>query len=68
MANSVFKKIQVVGTSPNSYAEATANAVARLAESEKNMSWFEVAELRGAIRDGKIHEFQVTLNVGIKVD
>jgi len=68
MANSLFKKIQVVGTSPNSYAEATANAVAKLAESEKNMSWFEVAELRGAIRDGKIHEFQVTLNVGIKVD
>jgi len=68
MAHSMFKKIQVVGTSPNSYAEATANAVARLAQSEKNMSWFEVAELRGAIRDGKIHEFQVTLNVGIKVD
>ncbi len=68
MANSVFKKIQVVGTSPNSYAEATANAVAKLAQTEKNMSWFEVAELRGAIRDGKIHEFQVTLNVGIKVD
>lgn len=68
MANTVFKKLQVVGTSPNSYAEATANAIAKLAQSEKNMSWFEVAELRGAIRDGKVQEFQVTLNVGIKVE
>jgi flavin-binding protein dodecin len=68
MANSVFKKIQVVGTSPTSFAEATANAVARLAQSEKNLSWFEVAELRGAIRDGRVHEYQVTLNVGAKME
>ncbi len=68
MANSVFKKIQVVGTSPKSYAEATANAVAKVSETEKNLSWFEVAELRGAIRDGKVHEYQVTLNVGAKLE
>lgn len=68
MANSVFKKLQVVGTSPNTYAEATANAVAKIAETEKNLSWFEVVELRGAIRDGKVHEYQVTLNVGAKIE
>lgn len=68
MANSVFKKLQVVGTSPKSYAEATANAVAKIAETEKNLSWFEVVELRGAIRDGKVQEYQVTLNVGAKLD
>ncbi len=68
MANSVFKKIQVVGTSPKSYAEATANAVAEVAKTEKNLSWFEVTELRGAIRDGKVHEYQVTLNVGAKLE
>jgi len=68
MANSVFKKIQVVGTSPISYAEATANAVAKVAQTEKNLSWFEVAELRGAIRDGKVQEYQVTLNIGAKLE
>ncbi len=68
MANSVFKKLQVVGTSPNTYAEATANAVAKLAQTEKNLSWFEVVELRGAIRDGKVQEYQVTLNVGAKIE
>jgi flavin-binding protein dodecin len=44
----VYKKIEIVGTSP--------------------VSWFEVAEQRGAIRDGKVTEFQVTLKVGFKVD
>jgi len=68
MANNVFKKIQVVGTSPNTYAEATANAVAKVAQTEKNLSWFEVTELRGAIRDGKVYEYQVTLNVGAKLE
>jgi len=58
----------VVGTSPNTYAEATANAVAKLAQTEKNLSWFEVVELRGAIRDGKVQEYQVTLNVGAKIE
>ncbi len=68
MAHSVFKKIQVVGTSPESYAKATANAVAKLAQTEKNLSWFEVTELRGAIRDGQVHEYQVTLNIGAKLE
>jgi dodecin len=65
--NSTYKKIEVVGTSPESYAKATASAVAKLAETEKHLSWFEVVELRGAIRDGKVTEFQVTLNVGARL-
>jgi dodecin len=68
MPNSVFKKIQVVGTSPESYAKATSNAIAKLAQTEKNLSWFEVVEFRGAIRDGQVSEYQVTLNVGAKIE
>jgi flavin-binding protein dodecin len=32
------------------------------------MSWFEVAEQRGSIKDGKVNEFQVTIRVGFKVE
>ena len=67
MTDNTYKKIEVVGTSPESYAKATANAVAKLSETEKHLSWFEVVELRGAIRDGKVAEYQVTLNVGAKL-
>jgi flavin-binding protein dodecin len=57
---SVYKKIEVVGTSPTSFADATRVAVEEAAKTMRHMSWFEVAEQRGAIRDGKVTEFQVT--------
>ena len=68
MSSSTYKKIELVGTSPNSYAEATRNAVEKASETLHGLSWFEVSELRGAIKDGKVDEFQVTLKVGMKLD
>ena len=67
MADPVFKKVQIVGTSGASFSEATANAIAKLGETERTMSWFEVVEQRGSIADGKIQQYQVTLNVGFRV-
>jgi flavin-binding protein dodecin len=64
----VFKKIDVVGTSKESFAEATRVAIEEAAKTVKNTSWFEVAELRGAIRDGKVSEFQVTVRIGFKIE
>jgi dodecin len=64
----VYKKIEIVGTSTVSFAEATKSAVEEASKSIRHMSWFEVAEQRGAIRDGKVLEFQVTLRVAFKVE
>ena len=68
MADAVFKKIELVGTSSSSFSEAAANAVAKAAETIRNMSWFEVVEQRGAVSDGKIGEYQVTVRIGFRVD
>jgi len=68
MANPVYKKIELVGTSPNSFSEATANAVAKAAETLRHMSWFEVLEQRGSIADGKIQQYQVTISAGFRVE
>ena len=68
MAATVYKKIELVGTSSNSFSEATANAVAKAAETVRNMSWFEVLEQRGNIADGKVQQYQVTISVGFRVD
>ncbi len=64
----VYKKIDVVGTSKDSFAEATRAAIEEVAKTIKNTSWFEVAEMRGAIKNGKVAEFQVTVRVGFKVE
>ena len=68
MPDPVFKKVQIVGTSTRSFSEATAAAIAKLAETERNASWFEVVEQRGSIADGKIQQYQVTLNVGLRIE
>jgi flavin-binding protein dodecin len=65
---SVYKKIEVVGTSKESFADATRVAIEEAAKTVKNTSWFEVGELRGAIRDGKVSEFQVTVRIGFRIE
>ena len=63
-----YKKIEIVGTSPDSFAEAVKNGVDRAAKTVKNMDWFEVSELRGRIEDGRAAEFQVTLKIGFRLE
>ncbi len=64
----VYKKVEIVGTSPVSFAEATRAAVEEAARTIRHLSWFEVVEQRGAIKDGHVSEFQVTLRVGFKIE
>jgi dodecin len=64
----VYKKIEVVGTSPTSFAEATRVAVEEASKTVHNMNWFEIVEQRGAIKDGKVLEFQVTVAIGFRIE
>ena len=68
MAEHVYKKIELVGTSKNSIEDAVNNAIAKAAESIHNMRWCEVIETRGYIEDGKIAYWQVTIKLGFTVD
>ena len=63
-----FKIIELVGTSPVSFAEAVRAAVDEAAKSVRHMSWFEVVEQRGRIDGGKVAEFQVTVKIGFKLE
>lgn len=65
--DSVFKKIEVVGTSAKSIDEAIRNAIAKASESVKEISWFEATEIRGRVTNGQVDLFQVTVKVGFKV-
>jgi len=64
----VYKKIEIVGTSKTSFADAVKAAVAEAGKSIRHMSWFEVVEQRGSIKDGKVLEFQVTVRIGFKIE
>ena len=64
----VYKKVELVGTSPVSFAEAVKAAVEEASKTVRHMDWFEVVEQRGRIHDGKVVEFQVTIRVGFKLE
>ena len=64
----VFKITEVVGISPNSFADAVREAVKEASKTIRHMSWFEVVEERGRIDEGKVVEFQVTVKIGFKLE
>ncbi len=63
-----YKKIEIIGTSPQSVSEAIQNAVDRASKTVHNLSWFEVVEHRGRIEDGNVAEHQVTVKIGFRLD
>jgi hypothetical protein len=63
-----YKKIEIVGTSPVSFSEAVKAAIADALKTVRHMTWFEVTEQRGNIKDDKVSEYQVVLKVGFKIE
>ena len=63
-----YKVVELVGTSPTSFADATKAAIAEASKTLRHMDWFEVVNERGKIVNGKVEEFQVALKVGFKIE
>jgi len=63
----VYKIIDVVGCSDKSYQDAIQNAVNEAGKTLKGLAWFEVKEMRGGIKDGKVSEFQAILKIGFRL-
>ena len=68
MSDHIYKKIELVGSSPNGIEDAVNNAITRAGKTIRNMRWFEVAEVRGHLEDNKVAEWQVTVKVGFTLD
>lgn len=68
MDTHVYKQIELTGTSPKSIEDAIQAAVGVAAQSIRHMCWFEVLETRGAIKEGKVSEWQVILKIGFKIE
>jgi len=66
MAESVYKVIEIVGTSTESWEKAARAAVDRAAKSLKDLRIAEVKELDLQIKNGKIEAYRARLNVSFK--
>ncbi len=68
MANHVYKKVELVGSSADSIEGAIENAIQLAGKSLKNLDWFEVIQTRGQIKDGKVAHYQVEIKVGFRIE
>jgi len=68
MSEHVYKKLELVGSSPHGIEEAVKNAVGRASKTLRNLRWFEVSEIRGHLDNGEVAHWQVTVKVGFTLD
>ncbi len=61
----MLKMIEVVGVSPVGFSEAVKEAVEQVLQTGERIHFFQVMEQRGAVREGKLKEFQVILRVAV---
>jgi len=66
MAESVYKVIELVGTSTESWEKAAAAAVDMAAKSLRDLRIAEVAELDMQLEDGKIRAYRAKVKVSFK--
>ena len=68
MSDHVYRLSEIVGSSPNSVDEAIRTAIAKAAQTVRNIEWFQTEEIRGQVVDGEVAYFQVTVKLGFRVD
>jgi len=68
MTETVYKRLDITGTSSTNVEDAVNNAIAKAGETVRNMRWFEVKEIRGAIQDDSKIQWQVTVMLGFALE
>ena len=68
MSNHVYKQIVLTGSSKTSIEDAVNSALAKAAESVRNLRWFVITETRGHIENQKLSHWQVTMTVGFTLE
>ncbi len=66
MSKSVYKIIELVGTSPNSWDEAARNAVETASQTLKNLRIAEVSKLDMKVEDGKVVAYRARVTLSFK--
>ncbi len=68
MAESVYKIIELVGTSTESWEKAAAAAVERASKSLRDLRIAEIVELDMQLSDGKIEAYRAKVKVSFKYE
>ena len=66
--NSVYRITELVGTSPNSWEEATSNAVRTAASTLRELRVAEVSKLDVVVEDGKVTAYRARVSLSFKYE
>ncbi|MFB6267459.1 MAG: dodecin [Halodesulfurarchaeum sp.] len=64
----VFKKITLIGTSTESFEDATEDALERAEETLENVKWAEVKEQGVEVANAPEYEYQVEMEVAFQLE
>jgi dodecin len=67
MSDSVYKIVELVGTSPTSWEDAAKSAVEKASESLSNVRIAEVSKLDMRVEDGKVVAYRARVSISFKL-
>ncbi|MDZ7599407.1 MAG: dodecin family protein [Desulfobacterales bacterium] len=68
MSTSVYKVIELVGTSTNSWEEAAKNAVETAGKTLKNLRIAEISQMDLKVEEGKVTAYRVRVKLSFKYE
>ena len=68
MPDKTYKIIEVVGVSEESIQQAVRNALKKAQQTLRNIDWFEVKDIRGAVMRDGTPQFQVEVRIGFRLE
>jgi flavin-binding protein dodecin len=68
VAESVYKVIEIVGSSSESWEKAAAAAVKRASKTIRDLRVAEVLEMDMALKDGKVEAYRVKMSLSFKYE
>lgn len=68
MAESVYKVIELIGTSTESWEKAAAAAISRASQTLRDLRVAEVSELDLQLNDGKVETYRAKVKVSFKYE
>jgi dodecin len=68
MAENTYDVIEIVGVSEDTVSQAVRNALKKASQTLRNIDWFKVKEIRGAMKGSSEPIFQVHIELGFRLE
>ncbi len=68
MSDKTYDVIEIVGVSEESVQQAIRNALTKASQTLRNIDWFKVKNIRGAVKNNSEPIFQVHIELGFRLE